>query len=313
MSLNVEAEVGPFRMRCHSLRFHCCRLDFELSTDFPRGLREIRIELSIKLDPFPGLFLSIPPSGILNIWHYFHRPLVKFLFTTYFQSVCTKKYFKLHKMYHFLALFALTASVSAYPPLLHGRSKLNSFSLSPRQDGSFSGTGVASFNNFASQRVTVCQPNGPGAATVGSSSDPVFPAAFNDLSILWNNTVGTNNLCGGPSASNSTSQCANPPPAPSCPEKFTQTFCNTPTCFQITNNGIFGGSGTQPNTANTGVGGKVTVQVIDVCPKNHPQNFCSTAPPEERCEGSNTQFDVDVNAFGTLTQGQVSVRIELLP
>ena len=84
-------------------------------------------------------------------------------------------------------------------------------------------------------------------------------------------------------------------------------YCDVPTCYKVTNNGGF-----NQGTFNTGgkipAGKSITVQIIDVCPTYHAQNYCAIrndmSPNNlmQHCESSSTDsLDIDTNAYGALT------------
>ena len=217
----------------------------------------------------------------------------------------------------------MAVTVAAYPQLQHGFGKPREFSFWRRQDGNFQGTGVASFNDYTNQNgdgSTACGP-GRGKPTVGDPNaapqDKIYAAGLNDLSDIWAQLVGPApaNLCGGTDPGlNSTSLChPGPFSGPSCPQAFIDNICNKPTCFQITNQGIYEGKASPGNSGIAGVGtGTVKVQLVDACPRNHLNNFCNTdgSPrtdrADERCNDNNRQFDIDTTAFPVLTSSSVS-------
>ena len=91
---------------------------------------------------------------------------------------------------------------------------------------------------------------------------------------------------------------------PNCPKA---AYCNVPTCYKVTNNGGF-----NQGTFNTGgkipTGKSITVQIIDVCPTYHAQNYCAIRNDKslnnlvQHCESSSTDsLDIDTNAYGALT------------
>ena len=225
-------------------------------------------------------------------------------------------------MQSFLAFATIATCVSAYPNLLQGSGKPHAFEFWRRQDGAFSGSGVASFNSYSTQNgdgSTACGP-GRGTPTVGdpnaSPQDKIYAAGLNDLSDIWAQLVGPApaNLCGGTDPGlNSSSLChAGPFTGPSCPQTFTDNICNKATCFQITNKGIYEGKDQSGNQNIAGIGNTVNIQLVDACPRNHLNNFCNTdgSPrtdrADERCEDNNRQFDIDTTAFAVLTSSTVS-------
>jgi len=57
---------------------------------------------------------------------------------------------------------------------------------------------------------------------------------------------------------------------PNCP---TSNYCGTPTCYKVTNIGAFN-HGTFAGGGAISTGQSITVQIIDVCPTYHAQNYC---------------------------------------
>ena len=78
---------------------------------------------------------------------------------------------------------------------------------------------------------------------------------------------------------------------PACPTS------NCGLCYQVVNNGGYGGSPVG------GIGSSVIVQIIDSCPTESAWNFCKTdIPANERCGDSGTnQLDIDQSAYLALT------------
>ncbi|MCJ1396458.1 hypothetical protein MMC18_009348, partial [Xylographa bjoerkii] len=147
-------------------------------------------------------------------------------------------------------------------------------------------TGVATFNNYASQGNTNCGPKAP--------SNPLYyGAAAGDISP---NISG--GLCAGsidPSLCVQGQAPASDYEGPSCPK----TNCGV--CYQVTNLGPYGSGGTTPPPgANS-----VIVQIIDSCPSTSAWNFCKTqVPADERCGSSATNsLDIDLGAYQALTGG----------
>ena len=78
---------------------------------------------------------------------------------------------------------------------------------------------------------------------------------------------------------------------PACPTS------NCGLCYQVTNNGGYGGS------AIGGIGGTVIVQIIDSCPSVSAWNYCKTeVPSDERCGNpAMNSLDIDQTAYAALT------------
>ncbi|MCJ1379210.1 hypothetical protein MMC17_002310 [Xylographa soralifera] len=145
-------------------------------------------------------------------------------------------------------------------------------------------TGVATFNNYASQGNTVCGPKAP--------SNPLyFGAAAGDISP---NISG--GLCAGGIDSSLCVQGQSPSndyAGPSCPTS------NCGVCYQVTNIGPYGSGATgAPAGASS-----IIVQIIDSCPSTSAWNFCKTqVPSDERCGSARTNsLDIDLGAYQALT------------
>ncbi|MCJ1302054.1 hypothetical protein MMC08_004855, partial [Hypocenomyce scalaris] len=169
-------------------------------------------------------------------------------------------------------------------------------------------TGIATFNDYASQGNTVCGPK--TANTTG-----YYGAAAGDISpnISGGRCSGSINmsLCINvnpslvPSA-NSTKTATNitithntttPYPGyngPSCP----RTNCGL--CYQVATTGYLG-----VNLGSTGR--NITVQIIDSCPASNAFNYCKanapdSFPADQRCgDPSTNQLDIDVGGYEALT------------
>ncbi|KAI0477081.1 hypothetical protein GGR56DRAFT_635749 [Xylariaceae sp. FL0804] len=165
------------------------------------------------------------------------------------------------------AVFPLVATVAA---------SRRSMPLLVRQTNS----GVATFNDYASQSTTVCGSFSGVSGTYGAAASDISP----DIS---------GGLC---YASIDYSECDGQVPVsgysgPSCPT----TNCGT--CYTVTNEGGYDGA------SASGTGNSITVQIIDSCPSVSAYNFCKTdVPDDERCESSTTNaLDIDVSAYEALT------------
>lgn len=195
----------------------------------------------------------------------------------------------------FATVLLLAGSALAYPPLLSSRE--NGFS------------GVATFNNYASQGSTTC---GKLAGTLPSPlllGERRLPVALPFSTFNADSRTGSNgaygaaasdispDISGGKCAGNiNPSQCSGQSPgpgfqAPQCPK----TNCGQ--CYKVINQGGVGGGSVG------GVGNSITVQIIDSCPSSSAQNFCKTdVPANQRCGDPNTnQLDIDQSAYVALT------------
>ncbi|KAI9654326.1 MAG: hypothetical protein M1821_006642 [Bathelium mastoideum] len=141
-------------------------------------------------------------------------------------------------------------------------------------------SGVATFNNYASQSTTVCGPKTGVSGTYGAAAGDISPNISGGLcyaSINYDN-------CNGQTPKSGYS-------GPACPT----TNCGK--CYLVTNEGGYGGASVG------GVGRSVTVQIIDSCPSVSAFNYCKTdVPADERCGSSSTNaLDIDQNAYQALT------------
>jgi hypothetical protein len=141
-------------------------------------------------------------------------------------------------------------------------------------------SGVATFNNYASQSNPDCGPKTGVSGTYG--------AAIGDLSPIWSGAK-----CSG---SIDTSKCNGQNPisgysGPSCPT----TTCGK--CYKVCNTGGYGGASVG------GVGNCIIVDIIDACPSESAYNYCKTSvPAAERCGASGTNaLDIDESAYKALT------------
>jgi len=140
-------------------------------------------------------------------------------------------------------------------------------------------SGVATFNNYASQGNTVCGPKSGSGGAYGAAAGDASP-----------------NISGGLCYSSiDTSKCNGQNPVsgyvgPGCPTS------NCGKCYKVTNEGGYGGSSVG------GVGNSIYVQIIDSCPSVSAWNYCKTnVPSAERCGAGTNALDIDVNAYSTLT------------
>jgi len=142
-------------------------------------------------------------------------------------------------------------------------------------------SGVATFNNYASQSNTVCGPFSGVSGTYGAAISDVSPN-------IW-----SGNKCSG---SIDDSECNGQSPisgysGPACPT----TTCGE--CFQVCNEGGYDGA------TVSGVGNCIIINIIDACPSESAYNFCKTdVPAAERCGSTSTNaVDIDVSAYAALT------------
>ncbi|MCJ1322961.1 hypothetical protein MMC15_008311 [Xylographa vitiligo] len=145
-------------------------------------------------------------------------------------------------------------------------------------------TGVATFNNYASQGNTNCGPKAP--------SNPLYyGAAAGDISPNISGGQCTGSI--DPSLCTQGQSPASSYAGPSCPK------ANCGVCYQVTNIGPYGsGATTAPAGARS-----VVVQIIDSCPSSSAWNFCKTlVPSDERCGSAGTNsLDIDLPAYQALT------------
>lgn len=215
----------------------------------------------------------------------------------------------MHPQTVFLALVAITSTVSAVTPTrrhnqLRERqaSDINIAGPAP----AFTAPGVATFNNFVQQGITVCGPTAGANGAFGAAAGDISP----DVS---RGTCTVNPADPTPSTANCEPGTQSDIPtyiAPSCP----QSYCGpTPQCYNVTNQGSIGGAPGSPGTLGSGTN-SVTVQIIDVCPFEHAQNFCKTqTPANERCgDPSTNSLDIDTSAYEALT-GAPYANVSLAP
>ncbi|MCJ1395613.1 hypothetical protein MMC18_008499 [Xylographa bjoerkii] len=141
-------------------------------------------------------------------------------------------------------------------------------------------SGVATFNDFATQSNTVCGPTTGVAGTFGAAASDISPEISGGLCF----------------SSIDMANCENEAPvsgyeAPACPTS------NCGLCYQVTNNGGHGGS------TIGGIGNSIIVQIIDSCPSVSAWNYCKTeVPSDERCGNPlMNSLDIDQNAYAALT------------
>ena len=83
---------------------------------------------------------------------------------------------------------------------------------------------------------------------------------------------------------------------PSCPRDHCPDV--SPTCYKVRNLGDIASPPGQPQ------GEEITVQIIDVCPGGHAQNYCkpSSIDARTRCQSYGTnELDIDEPAYVKLT------------